>query len=152
MIKTKIESFWIIGISVRTTNKNEQFAKDIPALWNTFMSEGVMHKIPNKLNDTIYGVYTDYESDHTEGYTTIIGYKVKNLDIIPEGMSSVQIKESTYIRFTAKGDLNKNVIYNKWKDIWKLDLNRAYTTDFEVYGEEAVNPTDAEVDIFVAIN
>ncbi|WP_024770744.1 GyrI-like domain-containing protein [Aquimarina macrocephali] len=151
MIKTKIEPFWIVGISVRTTKKNEQFANDIPNLWNTFMSEGTMHKIPNKLEDSIYAVYTDYESDHTEGYTTIIGCKVANLDNIPPGMTSVKIERSIYSRFTAKGDITKGVIYDKWVNIWEIDLDRTYTTDFEVYGEDAVNPTNAEVDIFVAI-
>lgn len=151
MIKTKIEPFWIVGISVRTTKKDKQFTKDIPALWDTFMSEGTMYKIPNKVEDSIYALYTDYENDPTEGYTMFLGCRVKNLDVIPEGMTCAQIKRSTYSRFTAKGDITKGSIYNKWKTIQKTDMNRTYTTDFEVYGEEALNPKDAEIDIFVAI-
>ncbi len=151
MIKTKLEPFWIVGIAKRTTNKNEQAAKDIPELWDSFMGNGTMHKIPNKVDDTIYAVYTDYESDHTEEYSTVIGCKVANLNNIPEGMKCVKIEQSSYSRFTAKGDLTKGVIYNKWLNIWDTDLKRTYTTDFEVYGEEARNPKDAQVDIFVAI-
>lgn len=37
----KIRPFNIIGISVRTTNENDQAAKDIPALWKRFISEGI---------------------------------------------------------------------------------------------------------------
>ncbi|WP_108867919.1 GyrI-like domain-containing protein [Aquimarina aquimarini] len=152
MIKTNLEPFWVLGISVRTTKKDNQFTKDIPALWDTFFSEGILHKIPHKLEDSIYAVYTDYKSDHTEEYTMILGCKVKNITAIPEGMKSVEVEKSTYTRFTAKGDINKGVIYDKWVSIWDTDLDRTYTTDFELYGEEAQNPSDAEVDIFVAIS
>ncbi len=151
MIKTKLNPFWVIGVSVRTTKKNEKFAKDIPALWDTFTADETMHKIPNKLEDTIYAIYTDYESDHTEAYTMILGCRVENLDAIPEGMTGVQVQKSTYSRFTAKGDITQGVIYDKWVNIWETDLDRTYSTDFEVYGEEAKNPKDAEVDIFIAI-
>ncbi len=152
MIKTKLEPFWVVGISVRTTKKNEQFAKDIPALWDTFISENILYKIPNRIEDSIYALYTDYESDHTEGYTTILGCRVENLDVIPDGMAGVRVDSSTYSRFTAKGNLTKGVVYDQWINIWETDLDRTYTTDFEVYGEEAQNPVDAEVDIFVAIS
>lgn len=151
MIKTKLEPFWIVGITKRTTNKDEQCAKDIPALWDTFMTNSIMHKIPNKVDDTIYAAYTDYESDHTEGYTTLIGCKVTNPNSIPKEMTCIKIEQSSYSRFTAKGDLTQGVIYNKWLKIWNTNLDRKYTTDFEVYGAEARNPKDAEVDIYVAV-
>ena len=151
MIKTKLEPFWIVGIDKRTTNKNEQAAKDIPELWNAFMVNNTIQRIPNKVNDTIYAVYTNYKSDHTEEYSTIIGCKVANLNNIPEEMTCIKIDNSYYSRFTAKGDLTKGVIYEEWMKIWGTNLDRKYTTDFEVYGVEARNPNDAEVDIYVAI-
>lgn len=46
-----------MGIGVRTTNENGQSAKDIGALWNKFMSEGILDKIPNKIDNTIYSIY-----------------------------------------------------------------------------------------------
>ncbi|AXT63163.1 AraC family transcriptional regulator [Aquimarina sp. AD10] len=151
MTKVKLQPFSVIGISVRTTNKNNQATHDIPALWNTFMSENTIDKIPNRLEDSIYALYTDYESDYTEGYTTVLGCKVENLDNIPDGMTGIEINKNTYSRFTAEGDLTKGVIYEKWGEIWNSNLNRDYTTDFEVYGEEAQNPTDAIVDIFIGV-
>ncbi|WP_438711467.1 GyrI-like domain-containing protein [Aquimarina muelleri] len=152
MIKTKLDPFWVIGISVRTTKKDDQFTKDIPALWDTFFSKGILHKIPHKLENSIYAVYTNYKSDHTEEYTMILGCKVKSIESIPEGMKSVEVKKSTYTQFTAKGDISKGVIYDKWVSIWNTDLDRTYITDFEFYGEEAQNPKDAEVEIYVGIN
>ena len=35
--------------------------------------------------------------------------------------------------------------------IWNSDLDRSFTSDFEIYGEKAQNPETAEVDIFIAI-
>ena len=51
----------------------------------------------------------------------------------------------------SKGSLNEGVVYQTWDKIWKSDLNRSYTADFEVYGKKAQNPENAEVEIFVAI-
>jgi predicted transcriptional regulator YdeE len=63
---TRLESFKVIGISVRTTNENRQATKDIPFLWKKFFEENISSKIPNKLSDDLYCVYTHYEKDHTK--------------------------------------------------------------------------------------
>ena len=146
-----IKSFDIIGIAVRTTNENGQSGTDISALWNQFMSEGILEKIPNKVDYTIYSVYTLYEKDYTKPYTTILGAKVSSLDNIPEGMTAITIAEGDYLKYTAKGNIHEGIVYNEWTKIWNTDLPRAYTTDYEVYGEKAQNPADAEVDIFIAV-
>ncbi len=151
MEKVNIKAFTVIGVSVRTTNENGQSAKDIGELWNKFMSEGIIEKIPNKIDNTILSIYTDYESDHTKPYTTLLGCKVENLNEIPKGMIGMEFKGGIHTKFTAKGDLTKGAVYVEWSKIWKMDLKRTYTADFEIYGEKAQNPTNAEVDIFVAI-
>lgn len=146
-----IQSFNVIGIAVRTTNENNQAANDIPVLWHKFMSENVLAQIPNKIDETIYCIYTDYEKDHTKPYTTILGCKVANLDSIPEGMVGKTFEDGNYQKYTAKGNLMEGLIFNEWLKIWNLAIPRAYSADFEVYGEKAQNPTDAEVDIYIAI-
>jgi predicted transcriptional regulator YdeE len=151
MQNVKIEPFKLIGITVRTTNQNEKAAKDIPNLWGKFMSENILGKIPNKIDDTIYCVYTDYESDHTQPYTTLIGCKVENLDEIPNGMIGKSFDGGNYVKMSTKGDLEKGIIINEWFKIWEMDLNRTFTADFEVYGQKAQNPNDAEVDFLIAI-
>lgn len=150
MGNVKIEAFKVIGISVRTSNQNGQAAQDIGALWEKFMSEGIPDQIPNKIDNAIYAVYTDYEGDYTQPYTTLLGCKVASLESIPEGMTGKSFKGGNYLKFNASGDLNKGVVYAEWSKIWKLDLNRSYTADFEVYGEKAMNPKEASVDIFIA--
>lgn len=147
----KIEAFTIIGISVRTTNENQQAAKDIPALWEKFMSESSMEKIPNKISNDIYCIYTEFEKDHTKPYTTILGCKVDSLDEIPAGMVVKKVEEATYSKHIAKGNIQEGSVYNEWVKIWNSDLKRTFTNDIEIYGEKSMNPTNTEVDIFVAV-
>lgn len=147
----KIKPFQVIGIAVRTTNANGQAASDIGSLWARFMTENILSKIPNKLSNDILSIYTNYESDHTQAYDTILGCKVSSLDVIPEGMISQSFDGGTFAKFLSKGDMNKGAVYNSWVEIWNTDLDRLYTADFEIYGDKAKNPADAEVAIFVAI-
>ncbi|MDG4655210.1 GyrI-like domain-containing protein [Chryseobacterium arthrosphaerae] len=151
MNNMKVEPFKVIGIAVRTTNENNQAAKDIPVLWEKFMSEDILNAIPNKIDTMIYSVYTDYEKDHTKPYTTMLGCKVENLDHIPEGMVGKSFEGGNYIRFTPKGNLAEGLVINEWNKIWNMDLGRVFTADFEIYGEKARNPSEAEVDILIAV-
>ena len=151
MGKVNIKDFKVIGISVRTTNENGQSTKDIGELWNKFITEGILDKIPNKLDNTIYSIYTEYEGDYTKPYTSILGCKVSTFDTVPNGMITKTINGGNYTKFISKGDLTKGSVFVEWSKIWEMDLDRKYTSDFEVYGEKAQNPTDAEVGIYVAI-
>lgn len=147
----QLEGFNIIGIEVRTSNKNGQGISDIGGLWQKFMNESIIEKIPNKINNTIYSIYTEYAGDYTEPYTTLIGCSVHHLEEIPNGMRGMKFNKSIYQKFIAKGAMSNNIVANKWHEIWNTDINRAYTQDFEVYGEKSHNPNNAEIDIYIAI-
>lgn len=151
MSNQKIQKFSVIGISVRTTNENGQAGQDIPALWSKFMSEGIAEKIPKKIDNSIFCIYTEYEKDHTKPYTTILGCKVENLNTIPNGMVGKTFDEANYTKHIAKGNILQGMVFGEWTKIWNSNLDRAFTADFEVYGEKAQNPEKAEVDIFVAL-
>lgn len=151
MKKIELSTFQVIGIAIRTTNQNGQAKKDIGNLWKTFMSENMLEKIPDAIDQTIYAVYTDYEGDHTQPYTTILGYKVWSLDNVPNGMLGKEINKASYTKYTAKGDLTDNAVVDEWTKIWNADLNRTYKADFEVYDEKASNPTNGEADIYIGI-
>ncbi len=146
-----VHSFHVIGIAVRTTNENGQSAQDIPALWNRFMTGSFLEKIPGKTSQDIYCIYTDYEKDHTRPYTTILGCKVSSLELIPAGMTGKTIDGGNYNRSLATGNIPQGSVFNEWVRIWNSDLPRTFTADFEVYGEKAADPENAEVDIFVAV-
>ena len=151
MQKVKIKPFKVIGIAVRTTNENGQSGEDIGQLWGKFMSEQIASKIPNKVNSDVFSIYTNYQGDHTQPYDTILGCKVSSLDEVPVGMVGQAFDGGTYGKFVSKGDLTKGVVFGTWSEIWKKDLDRVFTADFELYGEKAQNPTDAEVDVLIAL-
>jgi predicted transcriptional regulator YdeE len=151
MKKVKIEPFKVIGISVRTTNENDQAAKEIAELWERFMNENVLDSIPNKADGTVYSLYTDYKGDHTQPYTVILGCRVNNLDYVPNGMVGRSFNGGNYVKTTARGDLSEGLIVNEWSRIWDMNLERDYIADFEAFGEKAQNPADAEIDFFVGI-
>jgi len=151
MEKMMIEPFSIIGLAIKTTNADGQGGKDIASLWQKFMQENILEKIPNKIDDTIYSLYTDYEGDFTKPYVTLLGCKVRNLDEVPEGMTGKSFGSGRYVKLSAKGNLAHGLIINEWAKIWNMDLDRAYTADFEVFGEKAQNPMDAEIDFFIAV-
>lgn len=151
-MKTNIDTFYVIGLSVRTSNGNGQAAKDIPALWERFFAEGIASRITNKLSEEIYCLYTDYEKDHTKPYTTVLGYKVKDLDAIPEGLTGATVPGKKFGVFIASGKLSEDAVFREWTKIWAMPLDRAYSGDFEVYGPKSQDPEKAEVDIYIALN
>ncbi|WP_020528180.1 GyrI-like domain-containing protein [Flexithrix dorotheae] len=151
MQKVKTEPFKLIGIAIRTSNEGQKADNEIANLWQRFLGEKILEKIPNKVDSTIYSLYTEYEGDHTMPYTAILGCKVSDLNEIPEGMVGKAFEGGTYSKTTAKGDLMKGLIVNHWAKIWEMNLNRAYSADFEVFGEKAQNPSDVEVDFYVAL-
>ncbi len=151
MQKVQVAPFHLVGLSIRTTNENGQGAIDIGQLWGRFMSEGVLNKIENKIDDTIYSLYTNYEGDYTQPYTVILGCCVHDLSTVPEGLVAKSFKGGTYMKLSAKGDLTKGLIVEQWQHIWRMDLNRSYTCDFEVFDERAQNPNEAEVDFYIAV-
>ena len=151
MVTVQKDAFNVVGISTKTSNQKGMADKDIPALWHKFMNEDIGSKVPNKTDQTIYTLYSDYEGDHTQPYTITIGYKVSSLDNIPEEMTVKIVPEAGYAKFTAKGDLTKDAVINKWMEIWNADLKRSYTTDIEVYDDRAMDPTNGEADILIAV-
>lgn len=151
METVKKGNFKIIGIKIRTTNENGQSANDIGKLWEKFMSENIGDKIPNKIDASIFSIYTNYEEDHTKPYDTILGCKVSSLDEIPNGMIGQEFEKGNYAKYISKSNLSEGSVYGTWTEIWNQDLDRTYAADFEIYGEKAQDLTNAEVEIFVAI-
>ncbi|MDY3316279.1 GyrI-like domain-containing protein [Riemerella anatipestifer] len=143
--------FKVIGISTRTTNKDNKSKEDLGKLWGQFYAENIFEKIPNKVSDEIFSIYTDYKSNYTEEYTTIIGVPVSTLNEIPSGLVGREFEAENFQKFVAKGEM-PNAVINTWIDIWNRDeeLNRKYTYDFEVYGENSQKGQDSEVEIYIA--
>lgn len=147
-----MENFKIIGISVETSNQNNQAATDLGQLWGRFYNEQISRLIQNKESEDVYAMYTDYESDYTGGYTTIIGHRVTSLANIPEGLVGKEIVNEKLLRYIAKGEM-PNAVVATWQEIWanNIALYRTYNADFEVYGEKSQQGKDSEVEIYIGV-
>jgi len=151
MKTTTLSAFHIIGISVRTTNVNNKALKDIGELFGNFVSQNMMGKIPEKMTEDIYCVYTDYESDFNGPYTAIVGCKVSSLDDIPTGFIGKTIPDAKYQVYKSTGKLSVS-LSKTWEEIWNTDIDRRYSADFDIYGDMARDYENAEVETYVAIN
>jgi predicted transcriptional regulator YdeE len=147
----ELDEFYIIGISVRTSNREGKSQKDIGELFGAFFGNNLIEKIPDKKSNDVYCIYTDYESDFMGLYTTVIGCRVESLGNIPAGFTGVTIPKSKYLVYKSAGKLPECVGVT-WGQIWQSDLNRKYSADFDVYGEKAQNPENAEVETYVSVN
>ncbi|PSR54683.1 AraC family transcriptional regulator [Adhaeribacter arboris] len=146
-----IHPFYIIGISVRTTNQNGQAQADIGELWGRFLSQNLISQIPNKESNVIYCVYTDYESDYQGPYTTILGCRVSSLEAIPPGFTGITIPAATYQVYTSQGKLPE-CVGQTWNYIWQNAQNRKYSADFDVYDSQSQTPESATVKTYLSVN
>ncbi len=146
----EIEEFSIIGITIKTINKEGKSQKDIGELWGQFMAQNLISQIPNLKSSEIFCIYTDYETDFTGEYLTILGCKVNSLDKIPEGFIGRKIPKTKYRHYKAIGKI-PDCVGDVWSQIWQSNINRSYIADFDVYGEKSKDPQNAEVDIYLSV-
>lgn len=151
MSNETIQRFYVVGISTRISNENGNALDSIEKLWGKFWSEDILNKIPDRIDDDIYAVYADYESDYAGPYTMIIGYRVSSLDTIPEGRRGISIETGMYRKFVSKGKMPQAVI-DTWMQIWQnKSLNRAYKADFTVHGKKYYDGDNAEVETYISV-
>jgi predicted transcriptional regulator YdeE len=122
----------------------------MPAHKAKFFEENILKKIPNKVGCDILALYTDYEGDHTGDYSWILGCEVSSLDDVPKGLVCKMTSPSKYAVFTTKGAFPQGLIA-AWQEVWKSNLSRSYTSDFEVYPSSFNPQTNPEVKIYIAM-
>lgn len=149
-MKQKMLTLMGIKLDKKTTNENNQSMHDCGALWQRFQHEQIAEKIPSHHESAIYAVYFDYDGDHTQPFDYFIGCEVESTASLPEGLTQIQIPEAEYERIEAKGQI-PDCIAQAWLDIWKSDLNRAFTYDYERYDERSADWSNAEIDIFISV-
>jgi predicted transcriptional regulator YdeE len=148
----QISSFKVSGMTVRTSNSKES-NPDTAKLgkhWHKFFSEELVSKIPDKLDDSsIYGVYSNYESDFNGHYDVTAGVST-SAETEQADFSSINIDRGNYLVFENKGVM-PNAVIDAWKAVWIFfethpQIHRKYTTDFEVY--RGAN----EVSVYIGVN
>jgi len=140
----------IIGIAITTSNQDGSAQKDIPEMWQKFYTQEVLKSIPNRVNDKIYAVYTNYQGDYTAPYDLVIGCAVNTLDEVPEGLEALTIDAADYKKFTVDGENPQQSVVQTWMKIWRSDLKRSYQADFELYEYNEAN--ELEVSVYIGVD
>lgn len=130
-------SFSVTGLSVRTTNAREMSGQDglIGPMWQTFFQT-----IAPVLREgsQVYGVYLDYESDHSGLFSVMACTDQTDLPATSEQYVSKNIDSGRYLVFPAQGQMPQAVI-DAWGEVWsyfesdQCPHQRAYTVDYEHY-------------------
>ena len=151
------DAFKVIGISARTSNAKEVTSDGaIGKLWGRLFQEGLLAKIPNKADQNIVAVYTDYASDHNGEYTYILGARVTSDADVPAGMVATKIPAGKFAVFTSEKGPAPKVVPAVWVKINSLPqdavgADRQYKSDFEIYDERAMDPGNLQMDVYIGI-
>jgi predicted transcriptional regulator YdeE len=153
----KNDTFTVIGITARTSNAKEMTSDGvIGKLWSRIFQEGLLSKLPNKADQNIVAVYTDYASDHQGEYTFVLGARVTSDKDVPAGMVAKKIPPGNFAVFTSEKGPGPKVVPELWMKINSLPKSslggdRIYQADYEVYDQRAADPQNLQVDVYVGI-
>ena len=155
----ELDAFEVMGIEARTNNATESGANGlIPKLWHRVTQEHALDAVPDRVEQNIYAVYTDYASDANGDYTLVIAAKFKPTadTIFPKGMVIKTVPAGRYAVFTSDRGPVAKVVVETWKQIWSYYQStahgqRAYGADFEVYDQRAADPGNAQVDVYIGL-
>ena len=146
----ELEERVVEGIKIKTTNQDGKSIKDIVTTWQKLFTDGIYEKILNKVNRKTIGVYTKYEGDYTKPYIFLAGAEVNREIQINGEIESIIIPKGKYAKFIIIGDV-QNSVGKAWQEIWKMDLKRKYTCDFEEYQNNSRDMEKQEIYIYIAI-
>jgi len=136
----------VIGIELRTSN-DEAF-NTIPAHWQRFTAEAVPARVPGKLSDDVYAVYTNFQNagrDNQGIYSLVIGVAVPPAATPPAGLARAVIPASARAVFPVeKGRFD--LVGQAWQAIWQHGgLKKTFIADYERYR------ADGTIDILVGV-
>lgn len=153
------DGFEVVGIMASTNNAKEA-GQDaiIGKQWQAFIRGNLLERIPDRLDQEVLAVYTDYTSDANGQYSFILGARVRPVinPSVPEGMVVKTIPAGRYAVFTSERGPVAKVTVDTWKQIWSYyqtlsNGTRVYLADFEVYDQRAADPNNAQVDIYIGV-
>lgn len=140
-------------LTLRTKNDGTNL-KEIPMLWDRYITSGGPKKIPGKVDPwRSIGACGHAEPDGFFSY--IAGEIVEGKVDVPDGMEAWTIPAATYAVFPAEGPV-PNAIQDMWKYIYGTWLpgsdtwERADTEDFELY-DERMEQDPPVVDIYIPV-
>ncbi|MEA5083456.1 MAG: GyrI-like domain-containing protein [Lachnospiraceae bacterium] len=133
----------VVGVSAITSNNATDMGEVIVGLWEKLYRDGVSNSIKNKVNQFAIGLYSDYADDK---YTVTAGNEVSAAE--NNGLSVKIIPAGKYAKFSVHGNM-VTAVAEAWYKIWKMDLDRSFTGDFEEYLNS--DWENADVNIYIAL-
>lgn len=147
----RVEAFAVRGISAVIDNQDDRAAEQINMLWQSFFEQQVAQRIPDRASDVIYAVYSDYEGDHTKPYRLTIGYAApSDARSSHPALHQIAVNAGEYASLSARGEQPQALI-ETWVAVWESDLDRAFKTDFEVYGPRFFEEGVHEVLVYIGL-
>ena len=145
-ITSRHSGFTVVGIATRTADDPPA---EIGRLWKRLFDEAVLERIANKASGDLYSVYTEYQGDHTQPYTVVLGSAVTRVDAVPEGFVVKAVPAATYARLSGVPN-RPDAIGAAWQQVYAADLPRSFIADFDVH-HAAGSPGAGLVDVYVGI-
>ncbi len=138
-----LEEKVIAGISAVTSNNSPKMTEVIGKLWAELYQGGISQSIKNKVNSYAIGLYSDYSGDN---YTVTVGNEISK----PENdeLTVKVIPAGRYAKFSVHGNM-VTAVAEAWGEIWKMNLDRSFTGDFEEYLNS--DNENADIDIYIAL-
>lgn len=133
----------VVGVSGVTSNSSPDMGAVIAGLWEKFYQGGISDIIKNKVNAYAIGLYSDYTEDQ---YTVTVGNEVSVAD--NETLVVKTIPAGKYAKFSIHGNM-VTAVAEAWEEIWKMDLERSCTGDFEEYLNS--DWENGDIDIYIAL-
>ncbi|MGE6629770.1 GyrI-like domain-containing protein [Bacillus sp. NPDC077027] len=140
----KLQEKYVKGRSIRTSNALEMTEeRKIPEHWQRYFEEEKNGSAPQ-----VIALYSDYESDENGEYLLTIGAFVEENE-----QNAIFLPPTTYAKFQSRKGPIDEIVLETWQIIWQWDKRqyRTYTGDYELYDERALNPKEAQVDIYIAV-
>ncbi len=138
-----LEEKVIAGISTVTSNNSPKMTEVIGKLWAELYQGGISQSIQNKVNSYAIGLYSDYSGDN---YTVTVGNEVSKAE--NDKLTVKVIPAGRYAKFSVHGNMVAAVA-EAWSEIWKINLDRSFTGDFEEYLNS--DNENANIDIYIAL-
>lgn len=138
---TRVVPRFVVGHAVRTTNVAEAQASTalLPGLWALTTGDQDLLGHAARLDNCLYAVLLDYESDETGAYTQVMGIGVDAPTSIPHDLVTVRISDAARQPYVAEGEMPLALV-SAWERVWAdtaaKRIRRAFSSDLEVHSAD----------------
>ncbi|NQX70883.1 AraC family transcriptional regulator [Paenibacillus alba] len=161
-LKTK-PAFKLIGYELRTTCKDGQNLREIPAFWTSYIQENKGSRIGNRVHADSpieLGLCTDFDME-SGALSYIIGMEATSFEGVPADLVCREFPEANYAVFTTPKVAKEQFaasIQSTWKAIFAewfphSGYEHAGGVEFELYDERSdpFQNEQVEMDIYIPI-